>query len=109
MKGSVPFEVGPPRVPEWQVEPWAQPSALANAPEENTSATATAAAKTRIPFTAILPEVESVEHLCQAHVKPILPTFHRCRTPRRVELTSLKIWPTCRSVSGSPIARRRCA
>ena len=61
----------PPRLPEWQSDPWAQESESANAVDYSTSAQTMTAAKTTIPFTSIS-SLESVNHLSPTHGKPIL-------------------------------------
>lgn len=46
-------------------------------------------------------------HVFKRHVKQNLPGSHRWRTPRRVEVSSRKIWRTRLWLSGSP-ALSRC-
>jgi hypothetical protein len=60
-------------LPEWQLGLWEHVIPLANAEDESTRATLTAAAKIRILFNAILsPYAISVQQLSREHVKPIV-------------------------------------
>jgi hypothetical protein len=55
---GVPLDVGPPRLPEEHVPPWAHVDEFANAADENTRTIAATAARTINPFTKHSPLVD---------------------------------------------------